>query len=107
MQASWPRPISGVEPVFYLIPDERQEIRIKRPASHTTLDGSSFIPRVYGRRKGMFRNYALDKPMQKEALGRALPAIVGHVAAVASADDSHGGLDLHAQHAAVMFDHEI
>ena len=42
-----------------------------------------------------------------QALGRALPAIVGHVAAVASADDSHGGLDLHAQHAAVMFDHEI
>jgi hypothetical protein len=54
MQASWPRPISGIEPVSYLMPDERQEIRIKRPASHTTLDGLSFIPWVLMRRKGMF-----------------------------------------------------
>ena len=42
-----------------------------------------------------------------QALGRALAAIVGDMAAVASADDAHGGLDLHAQHAAVMFDHEV
>ena len=42
-----------------------------------------------------------------QALGRALAAIVGDVAAAASADDAHGGLDLHPQHAAVMFDHEV
>src|SRR5271170_2360715 len=27
------------------MPDERREIRLKRPASHTTLDGSFLIPR--------------------------------------------------------------
>jgi len=40
------------------------------------------------------------------ALGRALAAIVGDVA-VASADDAHGGFDLNAQHAVVVFDHEV
>jgi hypothetical protein len=40
MQTSWPRPISGFN-LFYLMPDERREIQLKRPASHTTaLDDS-------------------------------------------------------------------
>ena len=28
---------------MFLMPDERREIQLKRPASHTTLDGLSFI----------------------------------------------------------------
>jgi hypothetical protein len=34
------------------MPDERRKTRIKRPASHTTLDGSLFIPRVLERLQG-------------------------------------------------------
>src|SRR6266566_2810706 len=34
------------------MPDERREIRIKRPASHNALDGSPFISRGGGERKG-------------------------------------------------------
>src|SRR5438876_4402838 len=34
------------------MPDERREIRIKRPASHNALDGLSFISRGGGGRKG-------------------------------------------------------
>jgi len=34
------------------MPDERREIRLKRPASHTTLDGSFLIPRAVEKMQG-------------------------------------------------------
>jgi hypothetical protein len=40
------------EPVFVLMPDERREIRLKRPASHTTLDGVIVIARGWGKVQG-------------------------------------------------------
>jgi hypothetical protein len=66
------RPIPGIEPVHYLMPDERQEIRIKRPASHTTLDGLSFIPRVRRRRKGLFTKLIPGNPGLPTSSGRAI-----------------------------------
>ena len=41
-------------PVLYLMPDERREIQLKRPASHTTLDDLFLIPRYSAAAQGEF-----------------------------------------------------
>ncbi len=39
-------PVAGAKLLsVYQMPDERRKTRIKRPASHTTLDGALFIAR--------------------------------------------------------------
>jgi hypothetical protein len=66
MQTSWPRPISGFN-LFYLMPDERREIQLKRPASHTTaLDDSLLYHRIGRSASGSLLSWVTQRSRKLE-----------------------------------------